>query len=65
MLRVLMVCAAISIGIEVGFADPHERNHGNLRILTYDILAWIEGTAIFIAVFIVASVGSLNDYKKE
>jgi hypothetical protein len=28
-------------------------------------IAWIEGTAIFIAVFVVASVGSYNDYKKE
>jgi hypothetical protein len=29
------------------------------------LLAWIEGAAIFIAVFVVASVGSWNDYKKE
>lgn len=29
MLRVLLVCAAISISIEVGFADEHERGHGN------------------------------------
>ena len=28
-------------------------------------IAWIEGAAIFIAVFIVATVGSYNDYKKE
>ena len=28
-------------------------------------LAWIEGASIFIAVFIVATVGSYNDYKKE
>ena len=28
-------------------------------------LAWIEGAAIFIAVFVVAFVGSFNDYKKE
>jgi hypothetical protein len=28
-------------------------------------LAWIEGAAIFIAVFVVAMVGSWNDYKKE
>jgi hypothetical protein len=25
-------------------------------------IAWIEGTAIFIAVFVVAFVGSWNDY---
>lgn len=28
-------------------------------------IAWIEGAAIFIAVFVVATVGSWNDYKKE
>jgi len=28
-------------------------------------IAWIEGAAIFIAVFVVAIVGSWNDYKKE
>ena len=28
-------------------------------------VAWIEGAAIFIAVFVVAMVGSWNDYKKE
>jgi hypothetical protein len=29
------------------------------------ILAWIEGTAIALAVFIVASVGSFVDWRKE
>ena len=29
------------------------------------IIAWIEGFAIFVAVFIVSMVGSYNDYKKE
>jgi len=28
-------------------------------------IAWIEGFAIFLAVFIVVFVGSYNDYKKE
>jgi hypothetical protein len=28
-------------------------------------LGWIEGFAIFLAVFIVVFVGSYNDYKKE
>jgi len=54
MLKLLLVCACVSIGIEVGFADPGHRSH-----------AWIEGTAIFIAVFVVAFVGSYNDYQKE
>jgi len=51
MLKLLLVCACVSIAIDVGFADPHERSH-----------AWIEGTAIFVAVFVVAFVGSWNDY---
>jgi magnesium-transporting ATPase (P-type) len=54
MLRLLLVCACISISIDLGFAEAHERSH-----------AWIEGFAIFVAVFVVASVGSWNDYKKE
>ena len=29
MLRLLLVCAVISISIDMGFADPHERSHGN------------------------------------
>jgi len=29
------------------------------------LIAWIEGFAIFLAVFVVATVGSWNDYKKE
>jgi hypothetical protein len=33
----------------------------NLIIYT----AWIEGFAIFVAVFVVAFVGSWNDYQKE
>jgi hypothetical protein len=33
--------------------------------LIYNNLAWIEGFAIFLAVFIVVFVGSYNDYKKE
>jgi len=55
MLRLLLVCACISIAFDLGFADTNEDRK----------TAWIEGTAIFLAVFIVASVGSWNDYKKE
>ena len=54
MLRILLVSACISISVEMGFAKGHERSH-----------AWIEGFAIFVAVFVVAMVGSWNDYKKE
>lgn len=54
MLKMLLVCACINIGFEVGFAKPKDRSH-----------AWIEGFSIFLAVFIVVFVGSYNDYKKE
>jgi hypothetical protein len=65
------VCACISISIDVGFADPHDRSHCTDLSLFFwikfnlFIIAWIEGFAIFVAVFVVASVGSYNDYKKE
>jgi Ca2+ transporting ATPase len=64
MLRLLLVCACIDIGFEVGFAEPDDRSHCKL-FLFYTLIAWIEGFAIFAAVFIVAFVGSYNDYKKE
>jgi magnesium-transporting ATPase (P-type) len=54
MLRLLLVCAVVEIAVEVGFADAEERR-----------TAWIEGVAIFIAVFVVAGVGSWNDWQKE
>jgi magnesium-transporting ATPase (P-type) len=54
MLRLLLVCACISIAIDMGFAEEDERSH-----------AWIEGVAIFAAVFVVAFVGAINDWKKE
>jgi len=54
MLKVLLVCAAFSITFDMILADPHEREH-----------AWIEGTAIFVAVMVVAGVGSFVDWKKE
>jgi len=54
MLKMLLVCACINVGFEVGFAKPEDRSH-----------AWIEGFSIFLAVFIVVFVGSYNDYKKE
>lgn len=54
MLKLLLVCACVNIGFEVGFAEPEDRSH-----------AWIEGFAIFLAVFIVVFIGSYNDYRKE
>jgi len=54
MLKLLIVCAIMSITFDMILSEPHERAH-----------AWIEGTAIALAVFIVASVGSFVDWRKE
>jgi Ca2+ transporting ATPase len=48
-----MVSAVLSIGLEVGLADPDERG-----------LAWIEGFAILTAVFVCATVTAGNNYQK-
>jgi hypothetical protein len=53
-LRILIVAALLSIGIEVGTATEDHRS-----------TAWIEGVAVLVAVFICASVTSINDYQKE
>lgn len=53
-MRILLVCACIDIAIEVGTADDKERKE-----------AWIEGFAIFVAVFVCSSVAATNDYQKE
>jgi magnesium-transporting ATPase (P-type) len=68
MLKLLLVCAVISISIDMGFSDASDRSHGKDILIfrnIYSNIAWIEGAAIFIAVFVVATVGSYNDYKKE
>jgi len=54
MLQVLIVCAIFSITVDMSFADSHERKH-----------AWIEGTAILIAVAVVSLVTAWSDYSKE
>ena len=53
MLKLLMVCAFVSITVEMYFNEEHRS------------IAWIEGTAILVAVLVVSSVGAWNDYKKE
>lgn len=53
-LRILLVAALVSIGLEVGVADDNERKK-----------AWIEGFAILVAVFVSAFVTSINNYQKE
>lgn len=54
MLKLLIFCAIISITFDMILSSPEEREH-----------AWIQGTAIALAVFIVASVGSFVDWRKE
>jgi hypothetical protein len=54
MLRILLVCACISIIVDMALAPAHHRK-----------TAWIEGVAIFNAVFVVSMVGSYNDWAKD
>lgn len=49
-LLILLAAAMVSLGVGI-YEDPHE--------------GWIEGVAIFIAVFLVAMIGATNDYTKE
>lgn len=52
-MRILLVAALLSIGLETGTAhDAEERK-----------LAWIEGFAILVAVMVCASVTAINDYQ--
>lgn len=53
MLKVLIVSAVISIIVSMIFEADHRST------------AWIEGTAILLAVFVVSFVTAWNDYKKE
>ncbi len=63
MLKLLIACACISIVIEMGFG--HDRTIGKRSATHLTFVGWIEGTAIFVAVFLVSFVGAWNDYKKE
>ena len=68
MLKLLIVCACVSITFDMILADPENRSHGKFlcfKQFTNKFIAWIEGTAIALAVFIVASVGSFVDWRKE
>jgi P-type Ca2+ transporter type 2C len=49
-LLMLLAAAAVSIGVEL-YEDP--------------LLGWVSGTAIFIAVFLVANITAVNNYTKE
>lgn len=52
-LKILLLAACFSIGLEVGVAAPEDRT-----------TAWIEGFAILIAVFVCATVAAVNNYQK-
>ncbi len=54
MLKILIVCAIFSIVVDMSLATDEERGH-----------AWVEGTAILIAVAVVSFVTAWSDYKKE
>jgi P-type E1-E2 ATPase len=58
MMILLMASAVMSLVLGLTVPNPHtgevDYEHG-----------WIEGTAILVSVFIVTSVTSINDYKKE
>lgn len=53
-LRILLVCAAVAIILEVSTAEDSERS-----------IAWIDGFAIFVAVCVCSSVQAGNDHQKE
>ena len=50
----MLVAACLSIILETSTADAEDRK-----------IAWIEGFAILIAVFVCAMVTAVNDYQKE
>jgi magnesium-transporting ATPase (P-type) len=54
MLKLLTICAIVSITVDMSMAEPHERSH-----------AWIDGFAIMVAVLVVSGVGSIVDWNKE
>ena len=52
-MRILLAAAIFSIIIEVATAKPEKRS-----------IAWIEGFAVLVAVFVCATVTAVNDYQK-
>lgn len=54
MLKLLIVCAIVSITLDTAMASPEDRK-----------IAWIDGFAIMVAVLVVSGVGSIVDYRKE
>jgi hypothetical protein len=77
MLKVLICAGCFSIIVDMIVSDNAGRKTGKLDNLNLHIFcivqidyncllaAWVEGTAILIAVALVASVGSFVDWRKE
>lgn len=55
MLKILMVCAVVSITVDMSTVEHTEEYYH----------AWIDGFAIMVAVLVVSGVVSVVDYKKE
>ena len=56
MIIILIFCSIFEIGISLFYIYAQEEK---------DNMDWIDGTSIIIAVFVVVSVGSITNYKKE
>jgi len=56
MIIILICCSIFEIGISIFYIYGQDET---------DNLDWIDGTSIIIAVFVVVSVGSVTNYKKE
>ena len=56
MIIILICCSLFEIGISLYYILVEEQK---------DNIDWIDGTSIIIAVFVVVSVGSITNYKKE
>lgn len=54
MLKILLVSAFVSMGLDMALADADHRS-----------TAWVEGFAILMAVVVVSTVGSYNDWAKD
>jgi Ca2+ transporting ATPase len=65
-LIMLMICAVISIGLSF-YHPPADNSDETIRLVSAETmnLEWVEGVAIAIAVIVVVSVSSFNDWRKE
>uniref|UniRef100_A0A383WGV1 Calcium-transporting ATPase n=1 Tax=Tetradesmus obliquus TaxID=3088 RepID=A0A383WGV1_TETOB len=52
---ILLLCAAALLSTVLGAAIPEERHEGK----------WIEGVAIWVAIFLVTFVSAINDFQKD